>query len=122
KKISQLKYFSLTSISRTSYYDELVPLFHLMSNLEKLILFLFVKRINSIYTDGIHLNDEILIHMPCLNKFTFSITTLVCNRDSYIILPSNDYIQRSFIERKFQQIGFYADDNTMKIRARYHIY
>ncbi len=93
-----------------------------MSNLEELTLFLFVKRINSTYIDGIHLNDEILIHMPRLNKFTFSITTLVCNRKSNIILPSNNDIQRSFIERRYQQIGSYADDNTMKIRARCHIY
>ncbi|CAF2668198.1 unnamed protein product [Rotaria sp. Silwood2] len=122
KKISKLKYFSLTSTSRTSYYHELVPLFRRMTNLEELTLFLFVKRIKSTYIDGIHLNDEILIHMPRLNKFTFSITTLVCNRNSNIILPSNDDIQRSFIERKYQQIGSYADDNTMKIRARCHIY
>ncbi|CAF3003260.1 unnamed protein product [Rotaria sp. Silwood2] len=122
KKITKLKYLSLTSISTTSYYHELVPLFRRMSNLEELTLFLFVKRINSTYIDGIHLNDEILIHMPRLNKFTFSITTLVCNRKSNIILPSNDDIQRSFIERRYQQIGSYADDNTMKIRARCHIY
>ncbi|CAF2102204.1 unnamed protein product [Rotaria magnacalcarata] len=122
KKISKLKYLSLTSISATSYYHEFVPLFRRISNLEELTLFLFVKRINSTYIDGIHLNDEILVRMPRLNKFTFSITTLVCNRRSHIILPSNDDIQRSFIERRYRQIGSYADDNTMKIRARCHIY
>ncbi|CAF5136934.1 unnamed protein product, partial [Rotaria magnacalcarata] len=56
KKISKLKYLSLTSISATSYYHEFVPLFRRMSNLEELTLFLFVKRINSTYIDGIHLN------------------------------------------------------------------
>ncbi|CAF0937632.1 unnamed protein product [Rotaria sordida] len=122
KQISKLKYLSLTSISLTSFYHEFVPLFRRMPNLEELTLFLFVKRINSTYIDGIHLNNEILIHMPRLNKFTFSITTLACNRQSNIILPSNDDIQRSFIERRCQQIGSYADDNTMKIRARCHIY
>ncbi|CAF4762804.1 unnamed protein product [Rotaria socialis] len=93
-----------------------------MSNLAELTLFLFVKGINSTHIDGIHLNDEILVRMPRLNKFTFSITTRVCNRRSNIFLPSNDDIQHSFIERKYQQIGPYADDNTMKIRARCHIY
>ncbi|CAF4992412.1 unnamed protein product [Rotaria socialis] len=93
-----------------------------MSNLEELTLFLFVKRINSTYIDGIHLNDEILVRVPRLNKFTFIITTRVCNRRSNIILPLNDDIQRSFIERRYQQIGSYADDNTIKIRARCHIY
>ena len=60
--------------------------------------------------------------MPKLNKFTFSITTLACNRNSNIILPSNDDIQRSFTNKRYQQIGSYADDNTMKISARCHIY
>ena len=93
-----------------------------MSNLEELTLFLFVKRFNSTYIDGTQLNDEILIHMPRLNKFTFSINTFVCNRNSNIILPSSDDIQRSFIEGKYQQIGSYADDNTIKNEARCHIY
>ncbi|CAF3182870.1 unnamed protein product, partial [Rotaria socialis] len=93
-----------------------------MSNLAELTLFLFVKGINSTHIDGIHLNDEILVRMPRLNKFTFSITTRVYNRTSNIFLPSNDDIQRSFIERRYQQIGSYADDNTIKIRARCHIY
>ncbi|CAF3313681.1 unnamed protein product [Rotaria socialis] len=113
---------TLFSTSATSYYHEFVPLFRRMSNLAELTLFLFVKGINSTYIDGIHLNDEILVRMPRLNKFTFSITTRVCNRRSNIFLPSNDDIQRSFIERKYQQIGSYADDNTIKIRARCHIY
>ena len=117
-----MKYFSLTSISVTSFYHELVPLFRRIPNLEELTLFLFVKKINSTYINGIHLNDEILIHMSRLNKFTFSITTLVCNRNSNIILHSNDNIQRSFIDRRYQQIGSYADDNIMKLRGRCHIY
>ncbi|CAM4939986.1 unnamed protein product [Rotaria socialis] len=114
--------FTLFSTSATSYYHEFVLLFRRMSNLEELTLFLFVKKMNSTYIDGTRLNDEILVRMPRLNKFTFNITTLVCNRRSHIFLPSNDDIQRSFIERKYQQIGSYADDNTIKIRARCHFY
>ncbi|UJR22780.1 hypothetical protein I4U23_025812 [Adineta vaga] len=49
KEIPKLKYLSITSISRISYYHELVPLFHRIPNLEQLILFLFVKRIKSTY-------------------------------------------------------------------------
>ncbi|CAF4220005.1 unnamed protein product, partial [Rotaria sordida] len=84
-----------------------------MSNLEELTLFLIVKRYDSSYIDGIQLYDQILIHMPRLNKFTFSINTLVHNRYVNITLPSNDDIQRSFIERKYQQVGSYADDNLI---------
>jgi len=59
--------------------------------------------------------------MPRLNKFTFSINTHVFNIDINIDLPSNDDIQRSFIERRSQQVGSYVDSNTMKTRARCHI-
>jgi hypothetical protein len=58
-----------------------------MSNLEELILFLFVVRRESTYIDGNHLYDEILIHMSQLNKFTFNISTTVYNNDASIDLP-----------------------------------
>jgi hypothetical protein len=60
--------------------------------------------------------------MPWLNKFTFSINTLICNRFVNIILPSNDDIQRSFIERKYERVGSYADDNLLEFEAQCHIY
>jgi hypothetical protein len=73
-----------------------------MSNLEELTLFLMIKRYDSTYIDGTQLYNQILIHMPRLNKFTFSINTLVCNRYVNITLPSNNDIQRSSIEKKYQ--------------------
>ncbi|CAF4540424.1 unnamed protein product [Rotaria sp. Silwood2] len=122
KQLSKLKCFSLSSIKPTIYYDELiVPLLRQMSNLEELTLFLIIKRFNSTYIDGIQLYDQILIHIPQLNKFTFSINTLLYNSVN-ISLPSNNDIQRSFIERKYQQVGSYADDNLMKGEAQCHIY
>ncbi|CAF1370841.1 unnamed protein product [Rotaria sordida] len=123
KQLSKLKCFSLISIEQTRFYDDqIVPLIRQMSNLEELTLFLIIKRYDSSYIDGIQLYDQILIHMPRLNKFTFSINTLVHNRYVNITLPSNDDIQRSFIERKYQQVGSYADDNLIEYEARCHIY
>jgi hypothetical protein len=113
----------LISIEQTTFYDDqVVPLLRQMSNLEEFTLFLKIKRYDSTYIDGTQLYDQILIHMPRLNKLTFSINTLVYNRYVNIILPSNDDIQRDFIERKSQQVGSYADVNLMKSLARCHIY
>ncbi|CAF2001558.1 unnamed protein product [Rotaria magnacalcarata] len=93
-----------------------------MSNLEKLTLFLVVLRYDSTFIGGTQLYDQILICMPLLNKFTFSVNTWVCNKFVNITHPSNDDIRRSFIERKCQQVGFYTDDNPLKSAARCHIY
>ena len=54
--------------------------------------------------------------MPRLSQFTFSISTVIFNRNNNIILPSNDHIQHTFIHQRFEQIGSYTDHNTMKIR------
>lgn len=93
-----------------------------MSNIEELTLFLSVERIESTYIDGIQLYDEILIFMPRLNKFTFSINTFVINRYGTICLPSNDDIQHSFIKRKYNQVGSHADDKFTNNTARCHVY
>ncbi|CAF3454754.1 unnamed protein product [Rotaria socialis] len=51
--------------------------------------------------------------MSLLNKFTFSINTWACNKFVNVTHPLNDDIRRSFIERKYQHVGFYADDNPL---------
>ncbi len=107
----------MTSRSPTTFYDDdVLLLLRRKLNLEELTLFLVVQRYALPYIDGTHLSDEILIHMPRLNKFIFSINTQVINLDNNIIHCSNEDIQRSFIEKK------YADDNPMKNDARCHIY
>ncbi|CAF4633007.1 unnamed protein product [Rotaria sp. Silwood2] len=60
--------------------------------------------------------DELIV--PLLRQI---INTLLYNSVN-ISLPSNNDIQRSFIERKYQQVGSYADDNLMKGEAQCHIY
>ncbi|CAM4780264.1 unnamed protein product [Rotaria magnacalcarata] len=93
-----------------------------MSNLEELTLFLSIERTEPTYIDGIQLHDEVLIFMPQLNKLTFSIHTLVINKYVTIDLPSNDDIQHSFIKRKYQSVGSYADDKFTNSESRCHIY
>ena len=104
-----MKYFSFTSINFTRRYDEqIIQLLRRMINLEKLILFLSVIRVDSTFIDGIQLYDQVLIHMQQLNKFIFSINTGVLFKENEIILPSNEVIQQSFIGREFGEVASYA--------------
>ncbi|CAM4923282.1 unnamed protein product, partial [Rotaria socialis] len=121
-KLPKLKYFSLISYNYTSYYDDLVcPLLHRMINLEELKLYLFVRRFDSIYIDGIQLYDQILIYTPRLNKFTFSIKTRVVNKNIRINLSSNENIQRSFIGKKYGQVDSYVHTRSTDTKGECHI-
>ncbi|CAF1069315.1 unnamed protein product [Rotaria sordida] len=123
RQLPKLKCLSLITYCRTQFYDSLVvPLLCRMSNLEELTLYLSIQRIESTYIDGNHLYNEILIHMPQLKKFIFSINTLVINKNIRINLPSNNDIQRSFIEREYQQIASYTHKESIEQRSTCHIY
>ncbi|CAF3311526.1 unnamed protein product [Rotaria sp. Silwood2] len=123
RQLSKLKCFSLISPCRTQFYDSLViPLLCRMSNLEELTLYLSIKRTESTYIDGTHLYDEILIHMPRLKKFIFSINTLVVNKNIRINLPSNNDIQYSFIRKEYQQIGSCTHNESLERGSTCHIY
>jgi hypothetical protein len=101
----------LTSFDHTHSddYDELVlPLLRRMINLEELILFLLVIRVDSTLIDGNELNNQVLIHMSHLNKFVFSINTCVLFKKNEIYLPLNEDIQHSFIGRQYGQVGSYV--------------
>ncbi|CAF2122620.1 unnamed protein product [Rotaria magnacalcarata] len=118
EKLPELKYFSLTSMMFTSHYDDqIIPLLRRMINLKELKLFLAVLKNHSTYIDGIQLHDEILIHMPQLNKFTFSINTIILNENIKIDLPSNEDIQHSFIGKIYGKVGSYvyvrSEDNVV---------
>lgn len=93
-----------------------------MSDLEELTLYLSIVRTESTYIDGTHLSDEILIHMPQLNKFIFNINTVVLNKNISVALPSNNDIQRSFIRRGYQQVGSYIHNISRKKESICHIY
>jgi hypothetical protein len=94
-----------------------------MINLEELILYLSILRFNSTYVDGIQLYDEILIYMPQLKKFYFSIEACVFNKYIKIDLSSNEDIQDSFIERGYGPVGSYIHSLAIeKGISRCHIY
>ncbi len=106
----------------TSAYDNLIiPLLRRMINLEELKLYLSIIRYNSTYVDGIQLYDEILIYMPRLKKFYFSIQACVFNKNIKIDLPSNEDIQDSFIGRVYGSVGSFAHPIESGI-SRCHIY
>jgi hypothetical protein len=107
------------------YYEEkIIPVLRRMINLEELTLFLVLIRVDSTYIDGIQLYDNILIYMPRLNKFTFSITTGVNieNENIKIAFSSNEDIQNSFIGRRYGQVGSYVLSEPMRAIGRSHVY
>jgi hypothetical protein len=93
-----------------------------MLNLEEMTLFLSIVRTESTYIDGKQLYDEVLIHMPRLKKFIFSIHTYITNYDTRIDLPSNNDIRNTFIERGYQQVDSFAHDKLTNNRANCHVY
>jgi hypothetical protein len=118
-----LKYFSLTFDTYEEIYDsEIISLLHRMINLEELILFLMVIRVDSTYIDGIQLYDEILVHMPRLNKFTFSINTGAIMENIKIDLSSTEDIQNSFIGRGYGQVRSYVSSHPTEDIGFCHVY
>ena len=104
-----MKCFSFTSFDYTYDYDNLiVPLLCRMINLEELKLYLLVRRLDSTYVDGYQLYDQFLIYMTQLKKFTFYIKTVVSFKTVRFELPTNEDIQRSFIQREYQQVASYV--------------
>jgi hypothetical protein len=93
-----------------------------MVNLEELILFLSILRVDSTYIDGTQLYDDILIYMPCLNKFTFNIDACVLCKNTKITLPLNEDIQRSFIGRRYGEVDSYIETLPTKDESSCHIY
>ncbi|CAF1147435.1 unnamed protein product [Rotaria sp. Silwood1] len=123
KKLPDLKCFSLTSMKDTRHYDDqIIPLLRRMINLKELTLFLLVLKNDSIYIDGIQLHDQILIYMPQLNKFTFSINTVIVNEDIKIDRPSNEDIQHSFIGKGYGQVGSYVHYRQERNVGTSHVY
>ncbi|CAF1364261.1 unnamed protein product [Rotaria sordida] len=122
-QLSKLKCLSLISPASTCVYEKrVVPLLRQMLNLEELTLFLSVIRNNLPYIDGTHLYNDFLVYMSRLNKFTFSIYSLVHDNYDKIDLPSHDDIQNSFIKIGHQHIGSYVDVKLMTTRSRCHVY
>ncbi|CAF3437309.1 unnamed protein product [Rotaria sp. Silwood2] len=108
EKLPTLKSFWLHCNTKIFFYDELVvPLLHRMSNLEKLDLYINVGERKRFF-DGNDLKMNIINHMPQLNKFTFNIHSLSSFYNE-INLPSNEDIQKAFIDFKDKQIIYWTD-------------
>ena len=118
-----MKCFSLTlNHYHIEYANQIISLLQRMINLEELSLFLLALRINETYIDGSQLHDDILIYKPELKKFIFSINTAVIMEGNQIQLQSDEDIQNSFIERRYEQVGSYAFHHRMDNVAHCHVY
>ncbi|UJR23163.1 hypothetical protein I4U23_026182 [Adineta vaga] len=123
KNTLKLKCFSLSSFNYvTLYHNRIIPLLRRMINLEELILYLTVKRCDSTHVDDVNLYNEILIYMPRLNKFMFSIDSYVAKENIMSNFSSNEDIQKSFIESRYGQVGSFVSDTRMNDAHRCHIY
>jgi hypothetical protein len=93
-----------------------------MINIEDLTLFLNLIRVDSTYIDGTHLYNDVLAFMPQLHKFTFSINTTVLNTDLELVLPSNDDIRLSFIEKGNRHFGSRVHNRLCEMIGQCHIF
>ncbi|CAF3108996.1 unnamed protein product [Rotaria sp. Silwood2] len=102
--LPNLKCFSLTtSYCSTVLYDtQILSLFHRMLNLEELTLYITIKNRTTLI-DGIHISNEILVHMPRLHIFNFCISTNI-NMDHLGHYLSKDDIQRTFTNTIYRQV------------------
>ncbi|CAF1661111.1 unnamed protein product, partial [Adineta ricciae] len=97
--LPNLKCFSLKCLCMSDEYDtQIVPLLRRMLNLQELTLNIFIQNRFTL-VDGTQINNEILIHMPLLQKFTFYIHT-GSDRNGSIRLSSDE------IRRTFANIGY----------------
>ncbi|CAF1570973.1 unnamed protein product, partial [Adineta steineri] len=113
--LPNMKCFSLTCRCETNQYDtQVLPLLHRMIKLEELTLNV-INYERTTLIDGTQINNNILVHMPCLRKFTFYISTEVELHHITHHL-SNEDIQRTFTNIGYQQVSCilnYMVDNIM---------
>ncbi|CAF1379209.1 unnamed protein product [Rotaria sordida] len=102
--LPNLKCFSLTtSCCSTVLYDtQILSLFRRMLNLEELTLYITIKNRTTLI-DGIHISNEILVHMPRLHIFDFCISTNI-NMDHLGHFLSKDDIQQTFTNTIYRQV------------------
>ena len=93
-----------------------------MINLEELKLYLLVIRPDPSYIDGVQLSDQVLNHLPQLQKFTFYIETVVENAESHAPLQTNEAIQRSFSGRDYQQVASFVHNDADNTSGKCQIY
>jgi hypothetical protein len=100
------------------YDDQIVPLLRQMSQLEKLILSLYIHNRTS-FIDGIHLNNDIISNMSYLHTFIFDIVTEHVTIDEKY-LPTSDDVRRALVQKGYN-VDCYIDYQWSE-GGRCHIY
>ncbi|CAF1220486.1 unnamed protein product [Adineta steineri] len=117
--LQYLTEFSLTSYLLTYDYDcRILSLLRRMPNLETLTFGLDIVRSSVI--DGLHLNEELFIHMKYLNKFIFHICTVLRTSQTNNFLTAND-IKNTFLNWKYSSVNC-CIDHFSDGYSYYHIY
>ena len=119
-----LKRFSLESSAETFFYRSLItPLLRRLSHVEELRLRMnFTRGEENQFIDGHLVHDEIVAYLPRLNRFQFSLYTLLLNVNVPIGIPSNDDVQRSFVENGLGPIGSFVDCHPVQNKGICHVY
>jgi hypothetical protein len=116
-----MKSFSLSSYWDTSEYDNhILPLIRQMIYLEELSLYLDVDD-RSTFIDGIHLKNEIFIHLPNLQVFTCNIVTNCEFMSNEMYMQSNNDIYRTFLNWPYGQVDCYISHYPNNV-AQSHIF
>jgi hypothetical protein len=89
-----------------------------MSNLEELTFYMIIQN-RTAFIDGIHIYNEILVHVPRLHLFSFRISTDT-KRGRLVRHLSKDNIQRSFTNIMYQQIDYVV--HYQYSRATCHVF
>ncbi|CAF1646068.1 unnamed protein product [Rotaria sp. Silwood1] len=107
EKLPDLRCFSLYCGMPTDAYNKLiVPFLQGMSNLEKLCLNVICE--TNTFIDGNELKQNIINHVPRLERFEFYICSGIYLRNQ-IYLPSKEDIQHTFRDFKDDQVISYVD-------------
>ncbi|CAF1419496.1 unnamed protein product, partial [Adineta steineri] len=102
--LPNIKCFSLRCRCETNQYDtRVLPLLRRMIKLEELTLNV-INYERTTLIDGTQINNNILVHMPCLRQFTFHISTEVELHHITHHL-SNEDIQQTFTNIGYQQVS-----------------
>ncbi|CAF1183127.1 unnamed protein product [Adineta steineri] len=113
--LPNMKCFSLTCRCITNEYDtRVLPLLRRMIKLQELTLNV-INYERTTLIDGTQINNNILVHMPCLRQFTFHISTEVELHHITHHL-SNEDIQQTFTNIGYQQVScilYYMVDSVM---------
>lgn len=86
------------------YDTQILPLVRRMLNLEELTLYIKIKNRTTVI-DGIHIYNEILVHLPRLHIFNFCISINI-HMEYFVHYLSQNDIQQTFSKIKHQKMDY----------------